>query len=93
MIALAKVLMKLAETRVIQQHFGRLLKNVEPANLALGTPDAATLIVRTGWACEMAPVPKGGPQGVDDADPRGCTCLDYDFRLMLPLQKRLEEAL
>ena len=37
----------------------------EPANLCLGTPDAAALIVRIvrGWACDMAAVPKGGQDG------------------------------
>ena len=44
--ALAKVLMKLAESCVIEQHIERLLKGVEPTNLGLGTSDAAALIVR-----------------------------------------------
>ena len=42
-IALAEVFMKLAESCVIEQHTGRLLKGVEPTNLGLGTPDAAAL--------------------------------------------------
>ena len=40
-IALAEVLVKLAESHVIEQHIERLLKGVEPTNLGLGTPDAA----------------------------------------------------
>ena len=46
-IALADVLMKLAESCVIGQHIERLLKGVEPTNLGLGTLDAAALIVCT----------------------------------------------
>ena len=51
-IALAEVLMKLAESCVIEG----LLKGVEPTNLGLGTPDAAALIARgvRGWANDMA---------------------------------------
>ena len=45
-VALAVVLMKLAENCMIEQHIDRLLKGVEPTNLGLGTPDAAALIVR-----------------------------------------------
>ena len=45
-IALAEVLMKLAESCVIAQHIERLLKGVEPTNLGFGTPDAAALVVR-----------------------------------------------
>ena len=45
-IAFAEVLVKLAESCVIEQHIERLLKGVEPTNLGLGTPDAAALIVR-----------------------------------------------
>ena len=50
-IALGEVLMKLAESCVVEQYIERLLKGVEPTNLGLGTPDAAALIVRTvrGW--------------------------------------------
>ena len=44
--SLAGVLMKLAESCVIEQHIERLLKGVEPTNLGLGTPDAAALNVR-----------------------------------------------
>ena len=59
-IALAEVLMKLAESCVIEQHIERLLKEVEPTNLGLGSPDAAALIVRLvrGWANDMAVAPK-----------------------------------
>ena len=55
-IALAVVLMKLAESCVIEQHIERLLKGVEPTDLGLETPDAAALIVRIvrGWANDMA---------------------------------------
>ena len=65
-IALAEVLMKLAESCVIEQHIGRLFKGVEPTNLGLGTPDAAALIVPIvrGWANDMAVAPKGA----QDAD-------------------------
>ena len=45
-IALAEVLMKLAESCVIEQHIERLLREVEPTNLGLGSPDAAAFIVR-----------------------------------------------
>ena len=57
-IALAEVLMKLAERCVIEQHIERLLKGVEPTYLGLGTPDAAALIVRIvrGWANDMAAI-------------------------------------
>ena len=62
-IALAEVLMKLAESCVIEQHIDRLLKGVEPTNLVLGTPDAAALIVPIvrGWANDVAVAPKVGP--------------------------------
>ena len=65
-IALAEVLMKLAESCVIEQHIERLHKGVEPTNLEFGTPDAAALIVRIvrGWANDMAVTPKEG----QDAD-------------------------
>ena len=65
-IALAEVLMKLAESCVIEQHIERLFKGVEPANLGLGTPDAAALVVRIvrSWANDMAVTPKEG----QDAD-------------------------
>ena len=65
-VALAVVLMKLAESCVIEQHIDKLLKSVEHTNSGLGTPDAAALIVRTvrGWANEMTRVPKEG----QDAD-------------------------
>ena len=51
-IALADVLMKLAESCVIEQHTGKLLEVVEPTNLGLGALDAAALMVRIvrGWA-------------------------------------------
>ena len=65
-VPLAEVLMKLAESCVIEQHTDRLLKGVEPTNLELGTPDAAALIVRIvrSWANDMAMAPKEG----QDAD-------------------------
>ena len=65
-IALAEVLMKLAESCVIEQHIDRLLKELEPANLGLGSPDAAALIVRMvrGWANDIAAAPNLG----QDAD-------------------------
>ena len=65
-IALLEVLMKLAESCVIEQHIERLLKGVEPTNLGLGSPDAAALIVRIvrGWANDMVAAPKRG----QDAD-------------------------
>ena len=58
--------MKLTESCVIEQHIERLLKGVEPTNLALGTPDAAALSVRMvrGWANDMA----GAPKQEQDAD-------------------------
>ena len=43
-VALAEVLMMLAESCVIEQHIDRLLRGVERMNLGLGTPD-----VRTTW--------------------------------------------
>ena len=59
------VLMKLAESCVIEQRIDKLLKVVEPTNLGLGTPDAAALIVRIvrGWACDTAAATEGGPDG------------------------------
>ena len=65
-IALLEVLMKLAESCVIEQHIERLLKGVEPTNSGLGSPDAAALIVRIvrGWANDMVAAPKLG----QDAD-------------------------
>ena len=65
-IALAEVLMKLAESCVIEQHIEKLFKGVEPTNLGLGTPDAAALMVRIvrGCANDMAMAPKVG----QDAD-------------------------
>ena len=61
-IALAEVLMKLADSCVIEQHIEKLLKGVEPTNMGLGTPDAAALIVRIlrGWANDIAVSPKVG---------------------------------
>ena len=49
--ALAKVLMRMAESCVIEQHISNLFEVVEPTNLGLGTPDAAALILRIarGW--------------------------------------------
>ena len=49
-----------------EQHIEKLLKRVEPTHLALGTPDAAALIVLfvRGWANDMARAPKEG----QDAD-------------------------
>ena len=57
-IALAEVLMKLAECCVIEQHIEKLLKVVEPTNLELDTPDAAALIVTIvrGWASPLPSV-------------------------------------
>ena len=64
-LALAEVLMKLAESCVIEQHIGSLLNGMEPTNLGLGTPDAAAPIVRIvrGWANDMAVAPKVGQGG------------------------------
>ena len=61
-IALAEVLMKLAESCVIEHLIERLLKGVEPTNLGHGTPDAAAPMVRIvrGWANDMAMAPKEG---------------------------------
>ena len=55
-VVLAGVLMKFAESCVIEQHIDSLLKGVEPTNLGLGTPDAAALIVRIvrRWVNDMA---------------------------------------
>ena len=65
-IALAEVLMKLAESCIIEQHIDRLLKRVELELGGLGTPDAAALIVRIvrGWANDKA----GAPKQAQDAD-------------------------
>ena len=65
-IALAEVLMKLAESFVIDQHIDRLPKGVDPTHLGLGTPDVAALIVRIVrcWANDIAVAPKEG----QDAD-------------------------
>ena len=69
--------MKLAESCVIEQHIERLLKEVEPTNLGLGSPDAAALIVRLvrGWANDMVAAPKLGqdanvvlPTDLENAD-------------------------
>ena len=61
-LALAEVLVKLAESCVIEQHIERLLEGVEPTNLGLGTPDAAALTVRIvrGWANDMSVALKEG---------------------------------
>ena len=50
-IALAEVLMTIAESRANEQHISNLFEVVEPTNLGLGTPDAAALILRIvgGW--------------------------------------------
>ena len=53
--------MKLAESCVIEQHIERLLKEVEPTNFGLGSPDAAALIV---WSVAAAMLPKIAPDGV-----------------------------
>ena len=47
--ALAEVLMRIAESCIIEQHISKLLKVVEPTNFE--TPDAAALILRIarGW--------------------------------------------
>ena len=47
-IALADVLMKLAESCVIQHYIERLLRGVETTNLGLGTPGAAALCGQFG---------------------------------------------
>ena len=58
--------MTLTESCIIEQHIDRLFESVEPTNFALGTPDAAALIVRIvrGWANDKAAAPKQ----VQDAD-------------------------
>ena len=64
-LALAQVLMKLAESCVIEQHIDKFLQVVQLANLGLGTSDDAALIVRTvrGWASDIAPVSRRGLGG------------------------------
>ena len=60
LIALAEVLMKLAESCVIEQHIDRLLNGAGPTNLGLCTPHRAAQIVRIvrGWANDMTVAPK-----------------------------------
>ena len=65
-LAMAEVLVKLAESCANEQHIDTLLKGVEPTNLGLGTPDAAAPVVRIvrGWANDMVVARKEG----QDAD-------------------------
>ena len=79
-MALAEVLMKLAESCAIEQHIDRLSKGEESTNLGLGTPDPAALIVRMvrGCANDVAGAPKQGqdadvvlPFDLENANGRG----------------------